>query len=173
MANETKGVFTLQDVRDRELAGTWIKWYNVPYHPATIGTSNIWFGGGSTGSGVDRVIFASDTSTAVAKGPLSLGRSELAAHGNTTDAWFGGGDAPGTRSTVDRIIFSSDTSTAVAKGPLSSVRRLLAAHGNTTDAWFGGGRNVSRVDRIIFLSDTATAVAKGPLSAARLDLASN
>jgi len=131
VANETKGVFTLQDVRDRELAGTWIKWYNVPYHPATIGTSNIWFGGGSTGSGVstvERIIFSSDTSTAVAKGPLSLGRSELAAHGNTTDAWFGGGDAPGTRSTVDRIIFSSDTSTAVAKGPLSLARYLLAAN---------------------------------------------
>jgi hypothetical protein len=42
-------------------------------------------------STVDRIIFASDTATAVTKGPLSLARRNLAASGNLTDAWFGGG----------------------------------------------------------------------------------
>jgi len=139
-------------------------------------TTDAWFGSGRVVEGsafvtkVDRIIFASDSATAVAKGPLTLGRYGLGAHGNTTDAWYGGGHAGPNFTTVDRVIFSSDTATAVVKGPLTAGGYGVTAHGSTTDAWFGGGVNpgvVSRVDRIIFASDTATAVAKGPLSAAR------
>jgi len=147
---------------------------------ATGNTTDGWYGAGfggvphSTRSFVERVIFSSDMSTAVTKGPLSEARYALAAHGNTTDGWYGGGH--GTISTVDRIIFASDTATAVVKGPLISGRGYLAAGGNTTDAWFGGGPFGGpgvTVDRVIFSSDTATAVAKGPLSVGRYGLAAN
>ena len=141
-----------------------------------------WISGGMQGypqvtiSSTERIIFASDTSTAVVKGPLSIVRYGLAAHGNTYDGWFGGGNSDGPiRSTVDRIIFASDTSTAVAKGPLSATVFNSTAHGNLTDGWFAGGRfsspsSVSIVDRIIFASDTSTAVVKGPLGVARFKL---
>jgi hypothetical protein len=168
-----KGAWLLNDVHFMQINDKW------PADPSIAAagqgnTTNAWFGGGLESaspaaiSTVDRIIFASDTATAVAKGPLSVARQELAASGNSTDAWFGGaGYSPSpTSSTVERIIFASDTATAVAKGPLSLARRGLAASGNSTDAWFGGGRipaTVSTVDRIIFASDTATAVAKGPL----------
>jgi hypothetical protein len=149
---------------------------------ASGNSTDAWFGGGGFSPGptdistVDRIIFASDTATAVTKGPLSLARRNLAASGNLTDAWFGGGITTVGVSTVDRIIFASDTATAVAKGPLTGEKGNLAASGNSTDAWFGGGyvtsspALVSTVDRIIFASDTATAVAKGPLSLARRGL---
>jgi len=153
-------------------------------------TTDGWFGGGynpdfsshpATGnlSRVDRTIFSSDTATAVAKGPLTVKRYLLAAHGSTTDGWFGGGYTiyGGYRSTIDRIIFASDTATAVAKGPLTIARYELSASGSTTDSWFGGGVGdagiTSRVDRVIFSSDTSTAVAKGPLSQTRYGLAGN
>jgi hypothetical protein len=42
-------------------------------------------------STVDRITFSNDTATASIRGPLSLARCSLAASGNTTDAWFGGG----------------------------------------------------------------------------------
>ena len=119
---------------------------------------------------IDRIIFASDISTAVAKGPLSKSRHNTAAHGNTTDAWFAAGSpGPGSVSTIDRIIFATDSSTALAKGPLSSAVYNPGAHGNTTDGWFSGGIGApgppkSTVQRVIFASDTSTAVVKGPLS---------
>ena len=145
--------------------------------------SDGWFGGGQDGAGgagnarstVDRITYATDTATAVARGPLSLARYSLAAASNLTDAWFGGGYAPSTnRSTVDRITFATDTATASGRGPLSLARSALAAAGNTTDGWFGGGipgsPYLSIVDRITYATDTATASVRGPLSQARTGL---
>jgi len=54
--------------------------------------------------------------------------SYMAAAGNTTDGWFGGGD-PGPLSTVDRITYATDTATASTRGPLSLARQQLAAAG--------------------------------------------
>jgi hypothetical protein len=140
-----------------------------------------WFGGGYTQnpegppyyfiySTVDRITYATDTATASVRGPLSTGRYSLAAAGNTTDGWFGGG---GSTSTVNRITYATDTATASVRGPLSSARYFLAATGNFTDGWFGGGNPgpLSSVNRITYATDTATASVRGPLSAARYNLA--
>ena len=148
--------------------------------------SDGWFGGGQDGGGyagnarstVDRITYATDTATAVARGPLSLARYYLAAAGNTTAGWFGGGiDSPTYFSTVDRITFATDTATASGRGPLSLARNSLAAAGNTTDGWFGGGpppspgtAYSSLVDRITYATDTATASVRGPLSLGRSGL---
>ena len=139
-----------------------------------------WFGGGSisgiTYSIVDRITFATDTATASVRGPLSEVRRDLAAAGNATYGWFGGGYvSPGdvSRSTVDRITYATDTATASVRGPLSDARQRLAAAGNTTAGWFGGGQPGYRttVDRITYATDTATASVRGPLSSARYSLA--
>jgi len=179
VANETKGALTLQDVRDRALAGTWIAWYNVPT-TQDFSAINAWYAGGYTAtispagtiSKVDRIIFASDTATAVAKGPLSSSRYMHAATGNTTDAWIGGGN--GTPSpivdSIERIIFASDTATAVSRGKLSPGAARLAAHGNTTDGWYGCGHSLgpaqllSSTTRITFSTDLSLAVQRGPLT---------
>ena len=140
-----------------------------------------WFGGGFnpafspfTLSRVDRITYATDTATASVRGPLSVERYSLAAAGNSTDAWFGGGN-PGTLSTVDRITYATDTATASVRGPLSLARGSLAAAGNDTDGWFGGGyappATRSTVQRITYATDTATASVRGPLSAGRAYLA--
>jgi hypothetical protein len=52
---------------------------------------------------------------------LSVGRSNLAATGNSSFGYFGGG-TPGPLSSVDRIDYSNDTATAPTKGPLSLAR---------------------------------------------------
>lgn len=220
MANETKGVFTLQDVRDRNLDpaldGIWPRlgynrksyaWYMSPgssgvnrYDFTTetdssrgpisstrsqnAGVSNAtdgWFGGNDpVGTQVDRVIFSTDLGTGVAKGGLARGRRALSAMGNVTDAWFVGGNYDNVplnrQSSVDRIIYASDTANAVAKGDLTAGPYWCAAFGNTTDGWVAGGaglypggtpgsyENFSYVQRIIFASDTATPVTKGNLA---------
>ena len=142
-----------------------------------------WFGGGRPGpySRVDRITYATDTVTASVRGPLSATNRYLAASGNTTDGWFGGGQvpapgSPGVLSRVDRITYATDTATASVRGPLSLARYYLAAAGNTTDGWFIGGQtgvagDVSTVDRITFATDTDTASVRGPISLARTELA--
>ena len=152
----------------------------------TDGTTYGWFGGGYSypppstreQSTVDRITYANDTATATVRGPLATSRIYLAATGNTTDGWYGGGQSPGQSpggtgqlSTVNRITYATDTATATAKGPLS-----LARHGSasvtdgSTYGWFGGGYTgpgggtVSTVDRITYATDTATATLRGPLA---------
>jgi hypothetical protein len=139
-----------------------------------------WFGGGgsdgtSSYSTVDRITFATDTATATVRGPLSLARSGLAAAGNTTDGWFGGGFFwPYDFSNVQRITYATDTATASVRGPLSGAKYRLAAAGNSDYGWFGGGQangvTLSTVDRITYATDTATASVRGPLSAVRYAL---
>ena len=145
---------------------------------APQGTDFGYFGGGGPGSlsTVDRIDYSNDTATASVRGPLSLARFRLAATGNSSYGWFGGGNlAPGVVSTVDRIDYSNDSATASPKGPLNSARRELAATGNSSYGWFGGGNLapgvVSTVDRIEYANDTATASVRGPLSLAREQLA--
>ena len=138
-----------------------------------------WFGGGrspSTLSTVDRIDFSNDTGTANVRGPLSSGRYELVATGNSNYGYFGGGFIPigPLVSTVDRIDFSNDSSTASPKGPLSLARYALAATGNSNYGWFGGGRTPGSqliVDRIDFSNDSSTASPRGPLFTARNGLA--
>jgi hypothetical protein len=149
---------------------------------ATGNTTDGWFGGGYvpaapySSSTVNRITYATDTATASTRGPLSSARYQLAATGNTTDGWFGGGmDLANIFSTVNRITYATDTATASVRGPLSVARRGLAASGNTTDGWFGGGfdggNQKSTVDRITYATDTATASVRGPIAAATYKLA--
>jgi hypothetical protein len=153
---------------------------------ATSGVLNIrrqrvgnfgWFGGGTNPltnptfiTPVDRINFLNDSVTASVRGPLSAGRYQLAAAGNSNYGWFGGGSNPVTVSTVDRIDFSNDSGGVLVRGSLSSVRRSLTATGNSNYGWFGGGYTpgspVSTVDRIDFSNDSATASVRGPLSLA-------
>jgi hypothetical protein len=129
---------------------------------------------GQSYSTVDRVIFASDTAAAVAKGALTAAKYNGGFSGNTTDSWYQGGFQPATpniiESTVDRVIFASDTAAATTKGPLSLARYALNSYDdNSSYAWASGGLAGSpatvrsTVDKITFSTDTAAAVAKGPL----------
>ena len=99
-------------------------------------TTNAWFGGGSgisTGPGytstVDRITYATDTATASVRGPLSSAISYMAAAGNSTDGWFGGGAYSGGVSIVQRITYATDTAATSTRGPLSAAIYELAAAG--------------------------------------------
>jgi coproporphyrinogen III oxidase len=81
-----KGPWIINDIHLRAVNNEWVEYRNADIMA--------WFGGGFTStpvSTVDRITFSNDTATASVRGPLSLARRYLAASGNTTDAWFGGG----------------------------------------------------------------------------------
>jgi len=148
----------------------------------TVGTPYGYWGGGgpSNTSIIDRLDYDSDTTTMVAKGPLSQGRKYHSATSNTSYGYFAAGyfwpsPAP-SLSLVDRLDYSSDTTTAVVKGPLAEDRYYLAATGNNSYGYVGGGDDgagVQRtwIDRIDYSNDTATAAAKGPLDVGRKQFA--
>ena len=103
------------------------------YGPGATGNSTAgYFGGGSPGVAVnpginqtssimDKVTYSTDTRLAVPGANLSVGRYSLAATGNTTNGYFGGGGAPpgpgGTgTTTMDKIEYSTDTRLAAIPG---------------------------------------------------------
>ena len=89
------------------------KLYHLPY----ILVQSIRFVQSTDQSTVRRIDYSNDTVTTPEKGPLSLARGRLAATGNSSFGYFGGGFPGPTRSTVDRIDYSNDTAAAVEKGP--------------------------------------------------------
>ena len=116
-------------------------------------------------SSTDRVDYSSDTSTAVAKGPLSEPRYGGAATGTTSYGYFAGGASP--TSTIDRLDFSDDSTACVLKGPLTRTVGYFGAVGNQSYGYFVGGvypGPVSSVDRLDYSNDSATTLLKGPLN---------
>jgi len=117
-------------------------------------------------SWVDRLDFANDTATAVAKSNLPT--VELGTTGSSTFAY--GYLGLKSLSSLYRIDYSSDTTAATPKGPLTVIHDGYA--GSTSNStsygyWAGGDSGTSINDRLDFSSDTTTAVAKGTLSAGR------
>jgi hypothetical protein len=146
---------------------------------ATGNSTAGYFGGGSNSgfpisvvSTMNKVTYSSDTTAAVPGANLSAARYYLAATGNSTNGYFGGG-GPGTFSTMDKVTYSSDTTAAVPGANLSVARYNLAATGNTTAGYFGGGfegSNRSTMDKVTYSSDTTAAVPGAALSVARNSL---
>lgn len=139
-----------------------------------------WFGGGAEDDGSDyrsninRIDYANDTVTAPFRGSLSVARNSLAATGNSSYGWFGGGFSESDfHSNVDRIDYANDTAIASVRGPLSLARHALAAAGTSSYGWFSGGsedndsNHRTTVDRIDYTNDTLTTSVRGPLSLAR------
>ena len=158
-----EGIFALYDVRLRQNSGYWAS--IKPYG---------YFSSGNTGptvvSTIDRIDYSNDTATALVRGPQSSSRFLLAAAGNSSYGWFGGGSGFSTR--VDRLDYNNDTETASIRGPLAIAMSYSAATGSQFYGYWGGGYtpgpNIqSSVNRIDYSNDTATAAPKGPLSSPR------
>ena len=96
--------------------------------------------------------------------PASLSdvRQNLAATGNSTAGYFGGGSTqPAPYSTMDKVTYSTDTTAAVPGAALSAARHYLAATGNSTAGYFGGGQpfpSGSNIDTLTYSTDTREAV---------------
>ena len=185
MAN-TRGIFTLSDIQERVFFDTWLPRSDVWIAPSPFMASvpnTGYFGGGSPGpfSTMEKVTYSTDTTAAVPGAALSAARHRLAATGNSTAGYFGGGIAPGAapgggglHSTMDKVTYSSDTTAAVPGAALSVGRLDVAATGSSTAGYFGGGGSpglLSTMDKIDYTSDTRTTVPGASLSVARSNLA--
>jgi hypothetical protein len=148
------------------------------YLLAAAGNStNGYFGGGYTYppsiylSTMDKVTYSTDTTVRVLTANLTIPRRGLAATGNSTAGYFGGGNYPSV-ATMDKVIYSTDTTVATPTANLSGTRYDLAATGNQTAGYFGGGftppsTRFSRMDKLTYSSDTTVYTPTANLSIAR------
>lgn len=152
---------------------------------ATGNTTAGWFAGGALGaptyattSNVQRITYATDTTTASSRGPLSSVRYNSAATGTATDGWIigGYGGSPlGILAQIDRITYANDNTTTSVRGNLGTGYDSLSACSDaTTYAWAAGGSPgySSMVQRITYATDTASTTTRGPLSLGRQRLSS-
>ena len=97
---------------------------------------------------VERINYANDTATAVAKGFLNVATGKAPGTGNSSHGYFGG-SSPGTISTIKRIDYSNDTAVASIRGSLSAARQGAAATSARANALPIIGSTVSEFTNIV------------------------
>ena len=146
-------------------------------HGATGSLTAGYFGGGSSqsqGQGtpkMDKITYLTDTTAATPTANLTIGRYALAATGNSTAGYFGGGYFQGDQSLVDKVTYSTDTTVATPTANLSWYKQGPTATGNQTAGYFGGGysggNRYSTMDKITYSTDTRSVVSGANLSSDR------
>lgn len=163
-------VFSINAVYKLMVDGEWV---TSPYVATKPGELYGWFGGGLTPTAtasVDRITYASDTTTATTRGSLAATRYAQAATGNGDYGWHGlGGPGPAPTSTTTRIDYANDGASSTNRGIMTLARMLPAATGTANDGWwtngaFPGTTYLTRVDRMTYATDTATTSARGNMS---------
>lgn len=117
----------------------------------------------TNGSAVYRVDWASDTTPASTRGPLSAARRYLASTGNALYGWVVGGVS---LSRIERIDYGNDSVTASIRSNLNIANgQGVGASGNANYGYvFGSSPITSAVQRIDYAADTTTASLRGPLA---------
>ena len=82
---------------------------------------------------MDKLTYSTDTTARVPGANLSVNNEGMAATGNPSSGFFGGG-SPGPKSTMDKIDFSSETTAQVPGASLSGTRYYLGATSAREDA---------------------------------------
>jgi|TARA_B100000085_G_scaffold45305_1_gene38507 hypothetical protein len=127
-----------------------------------------YFGGGQEPSGspskanrMDKMTFSTDSTSAIPGGNLSSRRERLAATGNTTHGYFGGGQDSPEYTTVDKLTYSNDTTAVAPSAALSVARVSLGAIGNDTHGYFGNGNpgpNGQVSEKLTYATDTSAVI---------------
>ena len=134
------------------------------YQTSSLGPAYGYLAGGSGISNVQRIDYASDTSTPTLKPNLPSEQSKGGGAGNLTHGYTFGGDAPSGSSTVYRLDYSNDAVAATTKGPLSTAGTYLNSVGNANFGYSGGrNTNTSIIDRLDYSNDTQAATSLGSI----------
>jgi hypothetical protein len=125
---------------------------------------------------MEKVTYSSDTTAAVPTANLIVARHFLAATGNSTAGYFGGGNAIlVNRSTMDKVTYASDT-TAASSWCRIKCCSLWSCRNRKLNSrilwwWYYPGSIDQQWIRSLIRSDTTAAVPGASLSAARRYLA--
>ena len=118
-----------------------------------------YFGGGYDGTNnfatIDKVDYANDTSTASVRSALSSAKYSLAAIGNGSFGYFGGG-SPGPLSSIERLEYSSDTQNTSTRTNLQIALTQSTAVGNESFGYFSGEN--AQIQKIDYSNDSTSIV---------------
>jgi hypothetical protein len=186
---DTRGVFSLIEIVPIKLEDNWVPLTDVWVAPSPSALPKRYSDGvestADTGRFIsgfpgvsDKVTYSTDITT-LAPGITFSNREHLAATGNSTHGYFGGGGRYSDKtSRMDKVSYSSDTSVQVPTAQLSSTRYYLAATGNSTKGYFGGGsigpgssNAQATMDKVTYSTDITVATPTANLSGARYYLA--
>jgi len=158
--NNTRGVFSIGDIRKRQLVGLVTDKTRESYREFG------YFGGGySIKTFVHRIDYSNDTVLASARSPLPTSQDNGSSFGNSNYGWFSQG-RQGSRTSISRIDYSNETSSI--RGPLSSSSYQGAGCSNSNFGYTSGGNTVSSVlQRTDFSNDLSTSLRRGSLNTSR------
>ena len=150
------------------------------FNGVTDKTTYGWFGGGygipsapaprTNFSDIDRITYASDTSTAVSRGSLPTAVWYYGSTNTDTYGWYACGSIPGFAGSqnIYRLTFATDTATASSRGTIPATLKGISGSGDSTYGWFAGGQSPSTSNevntyRVTYANDTASATSRGGL----------
>tara|TARA_B100001093_G_scaffold343290_1_gene328043 strand:+ start:7987 stop:10968 length:2982 start_codon:yes stop_codon:yes gene_type:complete len=147
-----RGVFSLEDILDRQNSGNWIiakeVWdLNAPVYFAAGATTSM---GWTAQSTVNRIDYATDTATASPKGPIVAAVYHAAPATNQSYGFVIAG-GPG-KSGVQRYSYENDTSVQIS-GP-SGASSLVVGLSNNEYGFFGTGNSSANLNKYDFSSNT-------------------
>jgi len=97
---------------------------------------------------MDKVTYSTDTTAEVPGAALSVTRFSVAATGNSTAGYFGGGQNPAIAS-MDKLTYSSDTTAEVPGAALSVARRDHGASSPLANALPGSAQVQASVPVVV------------------------
>ena len=169
-ATNKRGVFSLEKVLERQNDNNWsaipevFRYVNQTASTTPVtGTDYGYLGGGrqdtpapwNATSVVDRIDFASDTSTASPRGNLDLGVAKSGSFSSSSYGYIVGGDyggpSPSKTSNSQRVDYASDSSTASPKGKITDTGYSISGVGDNNFGYSVGGQRPgisSKVDRL-------------------------
>ena len=162
MAN-TRGVFTLQDVRYAQEDDVWVS-PEQAFFAGSTATPNVGYvAGGSTAptvSSVDKMSLADDTTAQAPSANLSAVNRSLMGLGNGSNAYWCGGRYGGPAafySGVEKLSYFSDTISRSPASNLPATQTDAAGTSNELGGYIAGGSTpsqVTTVNKLIFSTDT-------------------
>ncbi len=144
----------------------WQSAFAVPLQVVPGTQSAYWIGGNpSYSTRIQRLIIASDTIKATARGSTSTGTADT--RSGVGNQYYGYLDMTSSTTNIERVDYSNDTATTTTH-LFAAVARHQRGGTSTENYGYiaGGSPSNSFIDRIDFNSDTTTALARGPLAAA-------
>jgi len=174
MAN-TRGVFTLQEVRYSIEDEAWVTPDEAFYNNVTSSPNVGYYAGGiplPSKSSTEKLNYGTDTTTAVPSANLTVSRYNAGAVSTVNNGYIMGG-AP-SLSSADKLSYVTETYSGTI--PLPYARQYACGTGNDNAGYLGGGdgaATVSIVDKMIFAVDASFSLPSASLSAARTYLSSS
>jgi hypothetical protein len=177
MAN-TRGVFTLQDVRYAQEDEVWVS-PDQAFASNITSTPNVGYNAGGIpapeSSAVSKTDYSTDTTSALPSANLVETTNKIDGITSLSAGYFGGGETTPIVSSVNKITYNTETSSKSPGSSLSLARIGVGAAGNSSKGYFAGGYAPATyrttADKFTYATETSSEMPSAALTAGRAYIA--